>query len=81
MERYDAVIDESGIYIKSPTLEAKRSWTGYQRVMETDQAFLLVQGKGIFSIYPKRAFHDDAQRSCFRVLLSEKIRFQEEESI
>ncbi len=72
-ERYDAIIDDSGIYIKSPTLEAKRSWAGYQRAMETDQAFLLILCRGVFSIYPKRAFRDNDQMSDFRVLLNEKI--------
>ena len=73
-ERYDLTIDESGIYVKSPTVEARRSWQGYIGFMESERVFLLFQGKRLFAVYPKRAFQDEDQLRRFRKWASEGIR-------
>jgi hypothetical protein len=72
-EHYDAIIDEFGIHLRSSTLDAKRSWDGYKGIIESNRAFLLIIGKGLFSIYPKRIFKDDEQLCNFRKLINAKI--------
>jgi len=68
-----ASIDEEGISIESQSYDARRLWSGYINFMESEDAFLLFSGKGIFAVYPKRIFNDLTQINQFRELLASKI--------
>jgi hypothetical protein len=72
-ETYDVTVDDTGIHVKSRTLEAKRSWDGYINVMESERLFLLVRGKGLFGTYPKRAFENEGQINEFRRIATKNI--------
>jgi hypothetical protein len=68
-----ASINEEGISIDSPSYDARRLWSGYIGFMESEDAFLLFSGKGIFSVYPKRIFNSPDQINQFRELITRKI--------
>jgi hypothetical protein len=72
-ETYDVAVDDTGVHVKSRTLDAKRSWDGYKNFMESENSFLLVQGRGLFGIYPKRAFRDENQINEFRRIATKNI--------
>lgn len=72
-DEYEITIDNSGVYAKNSTTEARRLWSAYNMAFESDQVFLLVYGKRAYSAIPKRAFSDENQINIFRELLKEKI--------
>jgi hypothetical protein len=70
---YDVTVDETGIHVKSPSLEASSNWTAYSDIMENEHSFLLIRGKGLFATYPKRVFRNDEQINDFRSVATKNI--------
>lgn len=73
-EPFEFVIDKhEGISVKTKTYEARRMWSGYTDYFENEKMFLLVSGKGQFTLYPKRVFASPKELGQFRDLIRNKI--------
>lgn len=72
-EEYEITFDDSGIYAKNSTTEARRLWNAYNIAFESNQFFLLAYGKRAYSTIPKQAFSNENEVNIFRKILKEKI--------
>jgi hypothetical protein len=67
-QTYQATFDEEGIVFEIGGQMVRRPWSRYTRVLESPDLFVLVYGPWSYSVIPKRAFADDAERDRFRAL-------------
>jgi hypothetical protein len=72
-ERYTLRFEEEGIHFKTATVDSTLKWSHYQTWLESDQIFLLVYGKRLYTVIPKRAFPGPAPIDEFRGLLGRKL--------
>lgn len=70
---FHVLVDDLGITFRGSTLEAKGKWADYKSFIEGKTVFLLVRGRGKFTIFPKRAFYDNTTLGNFRDLACEKL--------
>jgi len=71
-ENFEVTIDEEGIHAKTGTLDATRSWEGYQMVIESDKSFIFVYAKMGFFAIPKEALNSQTEKEL-RGLIRNKI--------
>jgi Ca2+/Na+ antiporter len=64
---------EDEIRFKTAHLESKFDWSLYTGVIENERFYVLIYGKGMISVIPKRAFKGPAQETAFRNLLRRKL--------
>jgi hypothetical protein len=72
-ERYRLVFGDQDIHFTTPTVDSRLAWTHYHDVLESDRVFMLVFGKRLYTVIPKRAFKEAAELSRFRDLAKRKI--------
>ena len=72
-EEYLLTFSDANIYFKTESLESTMLWTYYERVIESPTLFILLYGKGMYSVIPKRCFSSDSEMSAFRALLKRSI--------
>ncbi len=72
-EKNTLVFGEGEIQFQTPTIDARLRWEMYSELLENEQVFLLVYGKQMYSVIPKRAFQNDAERTRFRELAGRKL--------
>jgi hypothetical protein len=72
-EEYCLTFSRESIHFKTAAIDSTLQWSHYERVMESSMLFLLMYGKGLYTLIPKRCFHSDDELNAFRVLLKEKI--------
>ncbi|HWQ33846.1 MAG TPA: YcxB family protein [Blastocatellia bacterium] len=65
---------EREIHYLQGTTESHLNWEFYERLLESDEAFLLICGEDVFSLIPKRAFESEEAVSEFRALAAKKLR-------
>lgn len=63
-----------GIHYLQGTIESQLNWGFYERMVETQESFLLICGEDVFSLIPKRAFAAEQDVSNFRKLAAGKLR-------
>jgi hypothetical protein len=64
---------EEGIhYLQGPT-ESHLDWGFYERLIESEDGFLLICGEDVFSLIPKRAFASAEAINDFRALAEKKF--------
>jgi len=66
--------NEDVIIYKTAQIDSKLNWSLYYKVIETDEFFMLVYGKNMYSVIPKRAFKNDKEIDQFKQLINSKIR-------
>lgn len=54
-------IEDGGIHSKTDDAESFVKWERFDEVMEDEQLFLLIYGKWMYTIIPKRIFSDPTQ--------------------
>ncbi len=54
-------IEDGGIHSKTDDAESFVKWERFDEVLEDEQLFLLIYGKWIYTIIPKRVFSDPTQ--------------------
>jgi Ca2+/Na+ antiporter len=54
-------------------VDSRLSWSLYTRVLENERFYVLVYGKGMISVIPKRAFITTNQEMMFRNLVRRKL--------
>ena len=72
-DRYELEFSDRGIHFRSKGADTRLEWDFYSKVWETEEFYLLVYGKDMFSVIPKRAFGDASQEESFRALLRAKL--------
>lgn len=72
-EEYHLTFSRANIHFKTAAIDSTLQWTHYERVIENPNLFLLVYGKGLYTLIPKRCFGAEAEINRFRALLADKI--------
>lgn len=67
-EPYEVSFTEADIHFKTPTIDSTIDWKMYTSMLEDKQMFLMIYGRGMYSVIPKRAFANDADLDRFREL-------------
>ena len=68
-------MDDTQIIVKTDFSETKMNWNMFQKTIEYERFYLLVQtaNKRCFNIVPKRVFESTAQEESFRALIEQKL--------
>jgi YcxB-like protein len=72
-EKYHLTFSRENIHFKTASLDSILQWTHYERVIESPDLFLLMYGKGLYTLIPKRCFNSNEEMNAFRTLLSQTI--------
>ncbi len=75
-DEYFLQFSEDGIQFKTAQIDALIQWSLYTKVLENDRFYLLIYGKSMISVIPKRAFSSAAQEASFDALLRTKLPMQ-----
>ncbi len=68
-DEYFLQFSDDGIHFKTEQVDALLRWSLYNRVLEDERFYIMVYGKNMISVTPKRAFASAAQEAAFRQLL------------
>ena len=72
-EEYHLTFSPEAIHFKTETIDSVLKWTHYQRVLESPKLFLLIYGKGLYTLVPKRCLRSQEEIEAFRALLQKMI--------
>lgn len=72
-EPYETVIDARGTHFSIAGNRVSRTWDKYLRFLESERVFVLVYGRWMYSVIPKRALGDEVQVAALRELLRQRI--------
>jgi hypothetical protein len=72
-EEYHLTFSRENIHFQTASIDSTLQWTHYDRVIESSDVFLLMYGKGMYTLIPKRCFSSNEEINAFRTLLSEAI--------
>jgi YcxB-like protein len=72
-EEYHLTFSRENIHFKTTSLDSTLQWTHYERIIESPDLFLLMYGKGIYTLIPKRCFKSNEEINAFRTLVSQTI--------
>ena len=72
-EEYCLTFSPESIHFKTASIDSTLQWDYYERIIENSRLFLLMYGKGLYTLIPKRCFHSDEELNTFRALIEEKI--------
>jgi hypothetical protein len=68
-EEFQLTLTPDQLHFKAVTSDSTLQWACYSKYLESESVFLLVQGKRMYNIVPKRAFSGPEQIAEFRGLL------------
>lgn len=66
---------DDGIRFQTEQIDSKLNWSLYSSVIENDRFYVLIYGKGMMSVIPKRAFTARDQETIFRNMLRRKLAY------
>ena len=72
-EEYRLTFAPEQIRFQTASIDSTLQWSHYGRVLEGTSVFLLIYGKGLYTVIPKRSFTSEAHLEAFRTLVKEKI--------
>ena len=72
-EEYHLTFSRENIRFKTTSFDSTLQWTHYERVIESSELFLLMYGKGLYTLIPKRCFHSNEEINAFRALVTQAI--------
>jgi hypothetical protein len=72
-EEYCLTFTRDCIHFQTASIDSTLQWTYYERVIESPTLFLLMYGKGLYTLIPKRCFPSEEQQSALRAMLQECI--------
>jgi hypothetical protein len=73
LETYHLTLHDAGIHFLTDSIDAQIKWDHYSNVIENDRMYLLIYGKGMYTIIPKRAFANVDDVTRFHALIDEHI--------
>jgi hypothetical protein len=71
-EEYHLTFSRENIHFKTALIDSTLQWTHYERVIESADLFLLMYGKGLYTLIPKRCFKSNEEINTFRTLVSQR---------
>jgi hypothetical protein len=72
-DEYQLQFSDDGIQFRTPQIDALIQWDLYTKVIENERFYLLVYGRHMLSVIPKRAFQSAQQQEAFDQLLRRKL--------
>lgn len=72
-DEYTLTVTPEHLRFKTSTIETTVKWDHYTKVVETDRIFVLVYGKQMYSVIPKRALPGEEEVRTLRNLLNQCI--------
>ena len=72
-EKYQLTFSEKHLHFRTATINSIIKWTHYNKYFETSKAFILVYGKIMYTIIPKRALTNKDQLNYLRDLLDRVV--------
>ncbi|WP_310481664.1 YcxB family protein [Chamaesiphon sp. VAR_48_metabat_403] len=72
-EEYHLTFSREHIQFKTVSIDSTLQWTHYEHIIESPDLFLLMYGKGLYTLIPKRCFRSTQDINAFRDLLSQTI--------
>jgi len=72
-DEYLLQFSDDGIQFKTAQIDALVQWSLYSRVIEDERFYLLVYGRNMMSVIPKRAFTSEEQERAFDELLKRQL--------
>ena len=69
-EQHRLTFTQDELRFKTDTIDSTLKWDFYSKCVETPKAFILIYGKRMYSVIPKRAFTDSSQMQEFRNLIA-----------
>jgi YcxB-like protein len=72
-EKYHLTFSRENIHFKTASFDSTLQWTHYERVIESPDLFLLIYGKGLYTLIPKRCFNSNEDIDAFRALVKQTI--------
>jgi hypothetical protein len=70
---YHLTFTSAGILWKTKSIDSRIAWDQYTRVLEDSRMYLLIYGKRLYSVVPKREFKDEDESTRFRSLVAKHI--------
>ena len=70
---YQLTFDDDGLTSCSEAGTSQLNWSYFSHYLENDKVILLIYGKGLFTVIPKRAFLTEAELQLFSELLYSKL--------
>jgi hypothetical protein len=66
-EEYHLTFSLENIHFQTASIDSTLAWTHYERIVESPDLFLLMYGKGLYTLIPKRCFNSRGNKcfSCF----------------
>jgi hypothetical protein len=72
-EEYHLAFSPESIHFKTASIDSTLQWTHYEDVIESSDLFLLMYGKGLYTLVPKRCFNSIQEIDAFRTLVSQVV--------
>lgn len=72
-ETYRLGFDDAEVRFRTDTMDSRISWDHYSSLLENDRLCLLVYGRGMYTVVPKRAFRSTGDLESFRRLVTAKL--------
>jgi hypothetical protein len=72
-EEYQLTLSAENLHFRTTTIDSTLKWTIYTSFLETSKAFILVYGKRMYTIIPKRALDNETKIHELRELLGSVI--------
>ncbi len=72
-ETYEVEFSESGVRFRTDSIDSKIAWDHYSQLLENERVFLLVYGRHMYSVIPKRAFSSEGDMAGFREMVRRHI--------
>jgi hypothetical protein len=72
-DEYLLEFSDDGIHFMTSEIDSLLQWSVYSKVIEDERFYLLVYGRHMISVIPKRAFQSAAQEEAFDQLLRRKL--------
>jgi hypothetical protein len=72
-DEYLLHFSDDGIQFKTTQIDALLQWSLYNNVLENERFYILVYGKHMISVIPKRAFASELQETAFRQMLGRNL--------
>jgi hypothetical protein len=72
-DEYLLQFSDDGIQFVTPQIDALIQWSLYTRVIESERFYLLVYGRNMMSVIPKRAFASVEQQNAFGAMLRRRL--------
>jgi hypothetical protein len=72
-DEYFLQFSDDGIQFKTAQIDALLQWSLYNKVLENERFYIMVYGKNMISVIPKRAFTDKNQEAAFSEMLKRNL--------